>query len=153
MPAWKTNVDKQFWTAELEDETCNSQLPLCSSSFRQSLSPEITTRIWKLGVLLLFLVQPQVPIISLPVAAVVSIARKWESQHLWEKTIITDELIYLFMIFFSFNLWCAYQSNIIYTAVLKFQSSSDKNTRNTARLEEVLSLSKGSRLRTQSSAW
>lgn len=52
--------------------------------------------------------------------------------------------------FSTFNLWSAYQSNIIYTAVLKSPSASDKNTRGEAvSQEQMLSLSMGCRLDTQ----
>lgn len=116
--------------------------------FKQSLSSEITARIWQLGVLFPFLVQPQVRIILVACTCSCFNSQKMgvtafmRKNHCYRQTSIYD--------FFSFNLWYAYESNFIYTALLKFPSSHDKNTGvNAAFHEQMLSLSKGSRFDTQ----
>lgn len=64
----------------------------------------------------------------LSVSAVVSIARKMGVTSFMGKNHCSRQTYRSVYDFFSFNVWYAYQSNVIYTAVVIFPSSSGKNT-------------------------
>lgn len=121
---------------------CNHSDPF----FKQSLSSEITARTWQFP----FLVQPQVQIIL-----IAWICSCFNSQKMGVTTFMRKNHCYRqsyisIYDFFSFHLWYAYQSNTMYTILLKFPPSSGENTWvNAAFCEQMLSLSKGSGFDTQ----